>query len=170
MHQLHKMRRGVIAPYFSRGMILRLEQGVIRKTVEKLCERIEEFKASKQPLPLGTAYRAFTTDVVTEYTMAKSLNFLDRPDFNERWFNEFLENVKLVHFVTQFPWFPKFAKRLPSWLRALLLPKTAQLLEFHHVGFLHSPVPAEFAYHVYLMISISVGYRRDSYSDQKYSR
>ncbi|KAI9875070.1 MAG: hypothetical protein M1830_008971 [Pleopsidium flavum] len=132
-HHLHKMRRGVISPYFSRGMILRLEQGVIRKTVDKLCERIEEFRASKQPLPLGTAYRAFTTDVVTEYTMAKSLNFLDRPDFNERWFNEFLENVKLVHFVTQFPWFPKFAKSLPVWLRGMLLPKTAQLLEFHHV-------------------------------------
>lgn len=142
-HQLHKMRRGAIAPYFSRGMILRLEKDVIQKTVEKLCKRIEDFQTSKRPLPIGTAYRAFTTDVITDYTMGTSFNFLDRPDFYEKWFDEFLENVRLVHTVTHYPWLPGFAKRLPLWLRGLLLPKTAQLLEFHHVGAPYSP---SFAY------------------------
>ena len=147
-HHLHKMRRGAISPYFSRSMILRLESGTIQKTVEKLCKRIEGFKIARQPLPLGLAWRAFTTDVVTEYTMAKSMNFLDRPDFHERWFLEFLENVKLIHFVTHYPWFPRFAKRLPMWLRAQIMPKFAQLLEFHHVGLLYSHSCAEVGRHI----------------------
>ena len=127
------MRRAAIGSYFSRGMILRLEKEVIQKIVEKLCRRIEHYKGSKEPLPLGTAYRAFTTDIITEYTMGTSFNFLDRPDFYEKWFDEFLENVKLVHTVTHYPWLPSFAKRLPLWLRNMLLPRTAQLLEFHQV-------------------------------------
>ena len=163
------MRRGAISPYFSRGMILRLEKDVIQKTVEKLCERIEGFKKSKEPLPIGTAYRAFTTDVGTEYTMGKSFNFLDRPDFYERWFIEFLDNVKLVHFVTHFPWFPGFAKRLPLWLRGRLLPKTAQLLDFHHVGVL--PLAARpRLLTTHLTIAAFVGCRRSSCSDQKRPR
>ncbi|KAI9708134.1 MAG: hypothetical protein M1812_008121 [Candelaria pacifica] len=132
-HQLHKMRRGAIASYFSRGMILRLERDVIQKAVEKLCNRIEEFKTSKKTFPIGTAYRAFTTDVITDYTMGKSFNFIDRPDFYEKWFDEFLDNVRIIHTVTHYPWLPVFAKRLPLWLRGLLLPKTAQLLHFHHI-------------------------------------
>ncbi|KAI9748899.1 MAG: hypothetical protein M1835_001689, partial [Candelina submexicana] len=132
-HQLHKSRRGSVASYFSRGMILRLEKEVIQKAVEKLCKRIEGFKTSKEPLPLGTAYRAFTTDVITDYTMGTSFNFMDRPDFYEQWFEEFLQNVRLVHTITHYPWLPVFAKKLPSIIRGLLLPRTSQLLKFHHV-------------------------------------
>lgn len=133
-HQLHKMRKGAIGAYFARGMIISLEKDVIQKTVEKLCKRIEDFKVSKKAMPLGTAYRAFTTDVITEYTMGTTFDFLEREDFHQKWFDEFLNNVKMVHTITQYPWLPAFTKRLPSWLRGLLVPGTANLLAFHHVS------------------------------------
>lgn len=131
-HELHKLRTAAIAPYFQRGMVLRLEQNVIHETLLKLCMRIEEFKKSGQPMPLGLAYRAFTTDVISKYTMSASFDFVDRPDFNEQWFEQFLENVRLVHIISHFPWYPRFAKRMPKWLRKFLIPAASQLVDFHH--------------------------------------
>ena len=114
-------------------MILRLEKEVIQKHIQKLCNRLDEFKASKRPAAIGTAYRAFTTDIISDYTMAKSFNFLDMPDFNQAWFDAFLENVGMVHTLQQFPWFPATARRLPGFLRHRLLPRTSQFNEFHDV-------------------------------------
>lgn len=133
-HELHKLRTAAIAPYFQRGMVLRLEQSVIHGLLQKLCKRVEEFQKSKMPMPLGLAYRAFTTDVISKYTMSASFGFLDRPDLNETWFEEFLQNVRLVHIISHFPWYPRFAKRLPKRLRSLLIPAAAQLVQFHHVS------------------------------------
>ncbi|KAF6225448.1 hypothetical protein HO133_009448 [Letharia lupina] len=95
-HDLHKSRTSSIAPYFTRGNILHLEQEVIGETLRKLCKRIDEFRGTGKPMPIGVAYRAFTTDVISKYTMATSFGFLDEPDFKETWFNEFLENVGMV--------------------------------------------------------------------------
>ena len=132
-HELHQKRRGAVGSFFARGTILRLERSVIQRHIKKLCDRLDEFKASKRPLALGTAYRAFTTDVISDYTMAKSFDFLDMPDFNQAWFDAFLENVGMVHTISQFPWFPAAARRLPGFLRHRLLPRTSQFLKFHDV-------------------------------------
>ncbi|KAI9727459.1 MAG: hypothetical protein M1828_006401 [Chrysothrix sp. TS-e1954] len=131
-HHMHKMRRSVVAPYFARGAILSLEASVIQRQVEKLCKRIEECKSNK-PMPLGTAFRALTTDVITEYTMGESFGFLERDDFHQQWFDEFLRNVRMVHTVMQYPWLPNFSKRLPTWLKKTLFPGTSNLVAFHHV-------------------------------------
>ncbi len=165
-HQLHKSRRASVASYFSRGMILRLEKDVIQKAVEKLCKRIEGFKTSKQPLPLGTAYRAFTTDVITDYTMGQSFNFLDRADFYEQWFEEFLQNVRLVHTITHYPWLPVFAKKLPSPLRDFILPRTSQLLKFHNVSAHISPLLLKLLA-VSLTAAITAGCRGNSRKSQR---
>ena len=133
-HELHKSRTSSIAPYFSRGNILRLEQEVIQETLIRLCKRLDEFRTSGQPMPLGVAYRAFTTDVISKYTMATSFGFLDKPDFNETWFKEFLENVSMVHIISHFPWYLKAVKKLPLRLRVFLVPVASQLIHFHHVG------------------------------------
>ena len=138
-HDLHKLRTSAIAPYFSRGNILRLEQEVIQATLLRLCERMDEFRTSKQPMPLGLAYRAFTTDVISKYTMATSFGFLDKPDFNEQWFKEFLQNVGMVHIISHFPWYLKAVKKLPIWLRSILVPVASQMVQFHHVSIPASP-------------------------------
>lgn len=64
-------------------MILRLERDFIQRHIQKPCNRLDELKASRRPEPLGTSYRAFTTDVISDYTIAKSFNFQDMPDFNQ---------------------------------------------------------------------------------------
>lgn len=138
-HYLHKSRTSSIAPYFLRGNILRLEHEVIGETLQKLCNRMDEFRTSGQPMPLGVAYRAFTTDVISKYTMGTSFGFLDKPDFNETWFKEFLENVGMVHIISHFPWYLKVVKKLPMRIRSLLAPVASQLVHFHHVGMLSLP-------------------------------
>lgn len=100
---------------------------------------MDEFRTSGQPMPLGVAYRAFTTDVISKYTMGTSFGFLDKPDFNETWFKEFLENVGMVHIISHFPWYLKVVKKLPMRIRSLLAPVASQLVHFHHVRMLSLP-------------------------------
>lgn len=133
-HELHQKRRAAVGSYFSRGMIFRLEKEIIQKHIRIFCDRLDEFQATQKPMAIGTAYRAFTTDVISDYTMAKPFDFLKMPDFNQAWFDAFLENVGMVHFICQFPWFPSTAKKLPSFLRDRLLPRTSQFIKFHHVS------------------------------------
>ena len=91
---------------------------------------MEEYRASGQPMPLGVAYRPFTTDVITKYTMAISFGFLDMRNFDEVLFKQFLENVDMVHIITLFPLYLKVVKKLPMWARSYLAPVASQLAYF----------------------------------------
>ena len=77
-------------------------------------------------MPLVVAYRAFTTDLISKYTMAILFGFLDKPDFNETWLSEFLENIGMVHIISHFPWYLEAVTKLPIWLRSFLVPVASQ--------------------------------------------
>ena len=74
-HGLHRLRRGPLASFFSRSMVSQ-SQDLIRSKVERLCSRITEFQATKQPINLSLAFRCLTTDVVTQYALSKSYDLL----------------------------------------------------------------------------------------------
>ena len=69
--------------------------------------------------------------------MGETFGFLNREDFYQQWFDEFLENVKMVHYVMQYPYLPKVVKKLPTWLRKTIFPGTSNLNAFHHVRKVH---------------------------------
>lgn len=54
-HAMHRMRRGVINPFFSKQSVRRL-QPVIQERVDMLLSRIGEFKNSGKPLTISLAY------------------------------------------------------------------------------------------------------------------
>jgi cytochrome P450 len=63
-HKHHHMRRAAMAPFFSKQSVNRLEP-MLSYMVEKLCKRIEEFRASGQPVPIRSLYMCLTTDLIT---------------------------------------------------------------------------------------------------------
>ena len=69
-------------------------------------------------------------DGISECTTAKAYNFVDMPDFNQAWFDAFLENVGMLHTISHFAWFLAAARRLPQFLRHKLLPTISRCLEF----------------------------------------
>jgi hypothetical protein len=56
-------------------------QDLIRRQIERLCERVAEFAATGQAMDLGAAISAFQRDVSTEFILGKSYDSLNQPDF-----------------------------------------------------------------------------------------
>lgn len=80
-HDLHKARRQPLNNFFSKAKVAS-QQDLIRRNVDKLCERILQFSDAKRTINLGAATSAFTRDVSTEYALGRNYNSLDLGDFN----------------------------------------------------------------------------------------
>lgn len=78
--ELHKLRRGAMAQFFSKANVAKLEPRVLAR-VEQLCNRIEKFKVEGKTVDISNAYRCLATDITTDYAVPKTRNFLDHPDF-----------------------------------------------------------------------------------------
>lgn len=79
--ELHRIRRGAMAQYFSKANVLKLEPRVLSR-VKQLCERVKEHGAEDKVIDISNAFRCLTTDVTTDYVVPKTRNYLAHPDFN----------------------------------------------------------------------------------------
>ncbi|EON70045.1 hypothetical protein W97_09313 [Coniosporium apollinis CBS 100218] len=128
-HQHHRLRRGAMNPFFSKRRIAGLEE-MISSMVEKLCIRIEEFRQSGQPIPMRLAYMCLTTDVITKYSMARSWDHLESPDFSPIWCETIKATAGAGVFMKHFPWLFPVVRALPDRLVAALNPGMLLLLDF----------------------------------------
>ena len=131
-HDLHRLRRAALNPYFSKQSVARLEP-VIQSCVSTLCKRLKETQNSGEPVNLGVAYSALTIDVVTEYSFGKSYGFLGKPDFGPEW-PAMLQGIgQLSHLLKQFGWLYPMMNALPTWFVALTNPLVMPLIQFENV-------------------------------------
>jgi cytochrome P450 len=79
-NELHRIRRAVINPVFSRKAVLELESIVQEKTA-KLVKRMNGLLAEKQPVDLHHGYRALSVDVISDYAFDNDSKQLDSPTF-----------------------------------------------------------------------------------------
>jgi hypothetical protein len=107
-HDVHKMRRGALNPFFSKRMVNKLEPRIVGK-VSILCERFKECMADKRVIHLHTACSAFTMDVISEYCYGEDgcTNYLLDRDF-KRDCAECMQNVfDNAAFRRSVPWLCK---------------------------------------------------------------
>ena len=125
------MRRAAVAPFFSKQKILSLEP-MIQRNVEMFCERIQELKGTKNPLPIRIALEALTTDIITEYCLAKSYHNLSKPwDYK---YHDMITNLGAIGYLgRQLPFFHDIFAALPSWLVLNLYPGMSMWIEFQEV-------------------------------------
>jgi hypothetical protein len=78
-------------------------QPVIKEKVEKLCLKISLYLQDGQVLPLSRAWMALTTDVITEYSFAKSYDQLDSPNFQDTLHEALVAIYTTGQFALHFP-------------------------------------------------------------------
>ena len=61
-HELHRIRRGALSPFFSKASVTQL-QPAVRAVIAKFVARITALKGSGTPINLIDAYSALTNDV-----------------------------------------------------------------------------------------------------------
>ncbi|KAK0708701.1 cytochrome P450 family protein [Lasiosphaeris hirsuta] len=112
-HDLHRMRRKAISPFFSAVQISDF-QAVIHAKVDKFCRILGSYQDG-QVVRLSRGWMALTTDIITEYAFAKSYDQLDSPNFEETLHEALVAIYVTGNFALHFPIVFPILDRLPDW-------------------------------------------------------
>ncbi|KAK7428184.1 hypothetical protein QQZ08_005250 [Neonectria magnoliae] len=112
-HDQHKARRQPLNPCFSKATVAS-RQGMIRKKLVRLCERISEFAETGRVLDIGAAISAFQRDVLTNYVLGKSYDDLEKEDFNAGMMIVAQAGGKVWRLTKHFPWYGPTLLSIPK--------------------------------------------------------
>ena len=83
-HDLHRLRRKPLEPFFSRLGISRLWPD-LAEIMERFARRIESLKGTGSVVRLEQAYSALAGDVISRVCWNQEERLLDDPDFAPEW-------------------------------------------------------------------------------------
>ncbi|KAL6714742.1 hypothetical protein ACLMJK_008167 [Lecanora helva] len=127
--ELHRIRRGSVANYFSKASLQKLEPGV-QYQVDKLASRLKGLQGSGRIVNLLDVFACLTGDVVGQYAFAKPYGFLDDKDFAPFWHQMAMDVSQNGHMLKQFGWLMPMMQSMPKWMVKVLQPQMLALLEF----------------------------------------
>ena len=113
-HDIHRMRRMALNPFFSKQAVQRLEP-MIQSKIDLLCRRLREFAQQGQVLTVENAMMALTTDIISEYSFGYSYDALEQEDLAASWTGSFREAMG-SSVLLRYPYFQflgRFMTRLP---------------------------------------------------------
>ncbi|KAI9878238.1 MAG: hypothetical protein M1823_006983, partial [Watsoniomyces obsoletus] len=128
-HDLHRVRRGALNPFFSKQAVNRLEP-VIRELIDKMCARFETCRDSGEPVETGRAYAALTTDIITRYAFRTSYGCIDDPNWKWDWPKAMNDGTKSCHLNKQFPFVFPAMKATPEWIIQRIDPAVMNIINF----------------------------------------
>jgi hypothetical protein len=112
--------------------VTRLEP-TIQSLVESLCTRFCDFQKLGEPINLEVAFSALTTDIITEYSFARSYGYLDKKEFAPEWLDILRSVSEASHLNKQFGWLLPLMKSLPIWVVEATNPQMMRLINFQKV-------------------------------------
>lgn len=118
---LHRMRRGALNRYFSTASI-RLLDPLLEELFEKLSIRVEDHRRRRLPMPLGIAFRCFTADTVTEYSVPRAPTFLDARDYAKGYHASTRSFLKMAMWNRHFGFIIRVFSAFPRWFVAKVDP------------------------------------------------
>lgn len=130
---VHKLRRGSLAPFFSVQSIVRFFPRIQAYT-EKLVERMTECATRDEPIPLFFAYRCLTVDIISDYLFGRSLGLLDRPDWGRDFYTAWRSLWEISPLIRQLPFMLKVLNAMPRWMLAITQPKALEVIDSQIMG------------------------------------
>ncbi|KAK2040890.1 cytochrome P450 [Colletotrichum somersetense] len=129
-HNLHRLRRGALNPFFSLRSVVQLEP-LIKEKVEKLSARYDGLAKTGEIVRLDAAFMALTMDIICDYSFARDRKYLDEPDFMLLWKETVIGAFEGGAASRQFPWMLPLMRQLPiSWVSAIK-PSVGHLFRWH---------------------------------------
>ncbi|KAF2494452.1 oxoglutarate/iron-dependent oxygenase [Lophium mytilinum] len=129
-HDMHRMRRAAMNPYFSKSKVRSL-QPRITEVLDKLMGRFRDFQESEEPMVISLAYAALTNDIAMEYAFGRSDHRMDAPDFDPSFKIAGEIGAKLGHFIKQFPWILTLMKVLPDKAQTIAYSEMATYIKLN---------------------------------------
>ncbi|KAE8441145.1 hypothetical protein EG329_005828 [Mollisiaceae sp. DMI_Dod_QoI] len=134
-HELHRKRRGALAPFFSKESSRRLLP-FLQERIDTMVRRLEEMKDTEKVVNLIQVLSAFSNDVVMEVCFGRHEHRLDDKDFDPSYHSTVLNGGKSSVLFRHFPIVLKIVFGLPQRV-TLLLPDFADLIKQRQVGLLY---------------------------------
>ena len=128
-YRLHRPRRALIAPYFAKARVDRI-QPLIQGKITKLMRQLDEYARAGKPLKVDVAYNCFTADVITGYTSYRPLGYLDTPDMVPIWSETVRNLVEIGMIARHLPgFFPLLASTGARCIQ-MIYPKLLSVIAF----------------------------------------
>ncbi|UPK99637.1 hypothetical protein LCI18_010689 [Fusarium solani-melongenae] len=127
-HDVHRLRRSILNPYFSKRAVTMLEP-LINDRVDRLCRRLEEWIGQGTAVDLDAAMAALTADIVSIYFYGKDFDYLSGKDFKFVVRDAILGLIGFYHFSRFVPKVANFINSLPIPIIRMIQPGAAALLE-----------------------------------------
>jgi cytochrome P450 len=118
-HDLHRVRRNALNPYFSRQRILGL-QDTIRQKLSVFVNQIRENANAGAPITISRGYMAFSEDVIMHYCFGYDYDSLRKFAWTPVLHDAFAAVCIAGNMALQFPTIPKVMNALPqAWVEKL---------------------------------------------------
>ncbi len=112
-HELHRVRRAAIAPFFSKKNVRALEPWIVAN-LERLCKKLQKCKETGEVVPFGTSLTAVTTDIISKYQFGSTWNKLDEPGMGASWHEVFYQLSEFSSLVKQCGWIVDALEAIPE--------------------------------------------------------
>ncbi|KAL2819598.1 cytochrome P450 [Aspergillus cavernicola] len=118
-HDLHRKRRAIVNPYFSKKAIADIEPAIDER-IDVLISRLAEAKGST--VDLACAFSAFTADVVTYHFYGSHANYIGSEDFKYGLKDALTVLLNLYNLTRFLPFPANTLKNLPLPILGLINP------------------------------------------------
>jgi len=129
---LHRKRRAVLNPFFSKASIRKLDP-VVQKSLDAIFRRLDTCAESSELWPASLAYKAATCDTITEFCFGVSTDYIDRDDYETSYFKAVDDHLQMSWKMTYIPWFGPMMEKIPPVIGGILWPGLKLLWEMHSV-------------------------------------
>lgn len=126
--ELHRQRRGLLNPYFSKKTILSDGLPIIRENLAKLLTRFRKISQTGEVARIDVAFMALTLDIIYSYTLHVDTNYVEEDDFHEIWHRVNRAGFKGMALNRHFPWFTWIMNRIPVPVMLKMVPVLGHFL------------------------------------------
>ncbi|KAJ5738047.1 benzoate 4-monooxygenase cytochrome P450 [Penicillium malachiteum] len=126
-HDLHRVRRSALNPFFSKKSVNDLVP-VMWKPIYMLLDRLRNASQTGEVMNMKYFYAAVTLDIINSYCFAREPVVVNVPDFGRESVDNIDSFLRVSLLNIHFPWVLRFTTSLPDRVNRILSPKTVNLL------------------------------------------
>jgi cytochrome P450 len=141
--QLHRARRRILNPMFSRGGIFKVE-GLIHDKYEIMENKILRLCKKSPTIDVYDAFRALTTEIVAQFAFSRSAGLIEesRDDFKSRTVDAIEGTADGLEYMRHFPLLRLLSEIMPRKLVARLGGDVGRFMSVLDVSLTHKLIPA----------------------------
>ncbi|PYI33457.1 putative benzoate 4-monooxygenase cytochrome P450 [Aspergillus indologenus CBS 114.80] len=128
-HDLHRIRRSALNPFFSKKSVVQLVP-VMQCPIQIMCQRLRDASATGAVLNVKYLFAAVTLDIINDYCFARDPVYILQPDFGRKGFDDVDSFLQVSLLNIHLPWLMRFTYSLPDSVNKTLAPAMADILDF----------------------------------------